>query len=1351
MTKHRLLLAFMFLAAIFQLKAQNPSEGFSIIGKNKGTLQVRHHLDEVGVYRCTTTEGQCLSLKGIYLPNLAGAPDLPSHSTFIAIPKDAEVTLKVTQAKTHLINNVDLIPAAAPQLDNDNAPAVHQKDMAIYGNNAYYPEEPFRLSAPTQVRGVDVVSLEAMPFQYNPVTKELLVYDDVELEIDIQGGGMLSDTRYRTKDWDHILSDIILNFNDLPSVDYGQRLRNHYENKETGCEYMIITPDNPDFIQLADSIRHFRIAQGIPTETFTVTDCGGNSDTQIYDFIRNAYLNWDMPPAAVEILGDHNTDPAQGVVSYSMDNHPGGSGYNPYISDHAYSDMTGNQMSDIIVGRITGRNYDELYHIIKKDLDYERIPPTNPDFYDKPITAMGFQEERWFQLCSEIVNGFWEYGLGKHPVRLNAIYSGTPGSTWSTADNTNDILNYFGPNGCDYIPQTMSHLQDWNATSNMVNQAINDGAFIIQHRDHGAEELWGEPSYSISSIKKLQNKDLTFVMSNNCLTGRFNYSGPDGCFAEAFHRHQHGALGLIAATQVSYSFVNDIYVWGVYDNMWPEFMPTFGTEHATDFILPAFGNAAGKYFLRQSSWDQSWVKEITYYLFHHHGDVYMNLYTTMPQNLDIEMLPVVKAGTDTYTVKADEGSVVCLSVGDRIIGLDFGTGNTQQIQITPQEIDTEVLLTVTKQDHYRYERTITVIPSEGPYLIFNKTTLNDASGDQDGMADYEETCGINLSLHNVGNENIENVLVSLRCDHPAVEIINNTATFAQLNHEQIVCQDNAFEVHFGDTIDDGEPILFLLSMESGNHSYEERFYIPVEAPVLQYTDIHLTDTEGNPIDRLTKGETSQIHFTIVNQGHSKSKATNNHLDIMAPFIGISENDISIAPIDTNDHATASFAVEVHEDGLTGGIINYNVSASNNYHTLPSEGNLILGFTSEDFESETLNPSILWNLGSGSNKWYVAPEGGIDGTGCLRTPQLNDSKKSTLRIGFTNSSEDVFSFYHKVSSEENDKLTLTLDGTEVGVWSNESDWQKEEIALPEGNHLFKFVYSKDASGSAGDDCARLDHIQLPPVAELILFAGDDIISCAEEHYSPNAYVFHQESILWSSDGDGHFDDNTSERPTYFYGSNDLETGAVNLTLTAVSEQNASIQSDTVCIFLYPDLTTIQPETAIGDTAVDLNQVSQSHFQAPTMGDVLYHWTLSPEEAGTLASSDATASIVWNPSFKGDAFVRFSVSNTCGESLPSEALTVRVFNAYAIGENSAKALKLYPNPATDKIHIEAEQLNGGCATLRIIDISGKVVYEETMEISDGAFRKELNSKMLGSGLFNIQISDGTASHNNTLIIQ
>ena len=94
--------------------------------------------------------------------------------------------------------------------------------------------------------------------------------------------------------------------------------------------------------------------------------------------------------------------------------HPLGAGYNPYISDNPYADVTGDKLPDIAFARIAANNFEQLRTIVTKDLNYERNPPTDPNFYKHPVTALGWQTERWFQLCSHffyeytwLVSGFW--------------------------------------------------------------------------------------------------------------------------------------------------------------------------------------------------------------------------------------------------------------------------------------------------------------------------------------------------------------------------------------------------------------------------------------------------------------------------------------------------------------------------------------------------------------------------------------------------------------------------------------------------------------------------------------------------------------------------------------------------------------------------------------------------------------------------------------------------------------------------------------------------------------------------------------------------------------------------------
>lgn len=656
-----------------------------------------------------------IEIPGKILPSEEGAPDLPGYAKYVAVPNGATATLEIINARKEVFKNVDLAPSPDIPFVGQEEPK-YEKDQNIYSKDAFYPENPFQISEKTVIRGVEVVTLGITPFQYNPVTKELVVYRDIELKVNFEGGkSEFGENRLRSRWFDPILNNTILNYSSLPKADYTATTA----SKGTGYEYVIVVPDNADFIAWADTIKQFRTLQGIKTGVVTISEIGGNNVETIKSYFVNAYNNWDTPPAAVLIMADYGTS-GLGITSKVYDHPYDGT----YITDNYYADVVNNDgLPDIAFARMTAQNATHLQTMVTKFKNYELNPPTSANFYNNPITACGWQTERWFQLCSEIVGGYLKNVHGKTPVRINEIYDGTPGTVWSTAPNTAEVVNYFGPNGLGYIPESPSTLGGWTGgdATDVVN-ALNNGAFMLQHRDHGAYWGWGEPRFISSDIDNLTNTDLSFIFSLNCLTGQFDYTTE--CFAEKFHRYTYngenaGALGLIAATQVSYSFVNDAFAWGLYDYMWPDFMPNEGTAEnlnvTPETLLPGFANVSGKYFLYQSNWPYNTSdKAITYNLFHLHGDAFTVLYSEVPQNLTVNHASELAAGETSFTVVADAGSFIALTVNGEIIGTAEGTGSAVVINIPAQVEGDKVIVTITKQNYYRYSSVVTVFGDPQP-------------------------------------------------------------------------------------------------------------------------------------------------------------------------------------------------------------------------------------------------------------------------------------------------------------------------------------------------------------------------------------------------------------------------------------------------------------------------------------------------------------------------------------------------------------------------------------------------------------------------------------------------------------
>ena len=1195
---------FLFVALLFcshSLFAQDKSFTFPVDGNKTGFviqrsaeqgLLFRHFLQELTVedYQTQDAAGEILAIQGIHLPAQAGAPNLPSISRIVAIPQGATASLVIKEAKKQLISNVDLLPAPAIPLANDDSPVKYTKDEKIYSQDTFYPADPFLVSEPTQIRGVDVVMVGITPFQYNPQTKELIVYYDIEAEVVFEGGnGVFGDDRLRSIWWEPILQDHIFNSNMLPNIDFSAKTLQHAASRDEGAEYLIITPNGAAFTQWADSIRVFRQRQGITTKVVSLEEIGGNTAVAIKNYVINAYNSWSVPPAAVLLLGDYHTDGNQGIVSNLLNDHPGY--YNPYISDNPFSDMSGNNLPDVIFARITARNANELEHMIHKFLDYERTPPTNAGFYNNPITAMGWQTERWFQICSETVNGFWEHVLGKSPVRENAIYSGNPGGSWSSNTNTSMVVNYFGPNGLNYIPANTAHLTDWGGNATRLNNDINSGAFMLQHRDHGLETGWGEPDYRNNHLSGLNNQDLTFVLSINCLTGKFNYSSE--CFTEAFHRHSHGALGLIAATEVSYSFVNDVFVWGAYDNMWPEFMPDYGSTPAERGILPAFANAAGKYFLQQSNWPYNPEhKNITYKLFHHHGDAFMTVYSEMPQSLTVEHMSVLLSGMEVFEVTANEGALIAITVDNEIIGAGIGTGNPVQIPIITQEPGVQALVTVTLQNYYRYEQSIECIPPSGPYLLYNSYAIDDSEGNNNGQIDYGETISLDVTLRNVGSETAENVSVSVSCESAYISLLNESFEMGDIEAGTLATVENAFSFTVSDEIPNMYSISFILTIQSGSNEWSSSFSVPAYAPEFEVLSYTIDDSSGNNNGRLDPGETVQIVFNIINKGQSDAFDALASFMNNCPYLNIAQTVHQIEHIEAEEQFTVTYQVSVSEGAPVGSVASFGFQIEAGAYTAQADFNTKIGLVIEDFETGDFN-QFDWTHG-GNKPWEIVSVDPYSGNFAAKSGAIGHSQNSQLSILFDVGMADTISFYYKVSSEKNyDHLWFFIDNVKLGEWNGTIEWTKASFPVEAGMHTFRWEYKKDYSVSNGQDCAWLDDIVFPPMVTTSAWAGADIEICDGNTVQLNGSASYYESLLWTSSGSGTFDNASILNPVYSPSTADYEAGSVQLSLTATGTTTVT---DNLTVVFHPEAEVFagQAMSICAEDHIELSEAWASNF-------------------------------------------------------------------------------------------------------------------------------------------------------------
>jgi len=334
------------------------ASGFSVRSQTSESVIINFSVDNFSILDVTINKERMheLSLPNVILPNEKGAPNLPGTGRYIAVPNGAEVNVMITRFRTETFENIEIAPSPRIPWDTETGPLEYEKNQEIYGTNVYYPETPVKLSEKTSIRGIEAIMLGITPFQYNPVTKELIVYRDIEIEVSFSGGtGYVGDNRLRSRWWDPVIRDIFLNESFIPETDYNHSFQG---TKDVGCEYLIVTPNNPEFQQWADSIKQFRTKQGILTDIKTLDDIGGNTVNILENYFNNAYYTWDIVPAAVLLLGDYGTNAANGIISPIWDSY--------CVSDNIYADVTNNDMPDIIFARITAQNEAQLETMVSK-------------------------------------------------------------------------------------------------------------------------------------------------------------------------------------------------------------------------------------------------------------------------------------------------------------------------------------------------------------------------------------------------------------------------------------------------------------------------------------------------------------------------------------------------------------------------------------------------------------------------------------------------------------------------------------------------------------------------------------------------------------------------------------------------------------------------------------------------------------------------------------------------------------------------------------------------------------------------------------------------------------------------
>jgi hypothetical protein len=306
---------------------------------------------------------------------------------------------------------------------------------------------------------------------------------------------------------------------------------------------------------------------------------------------------------------------------------------------------------------------------------------------------------------------------------------------------------------------------------------------------------------------------------------------------------------------------------------------------------------------------------------------------------------------------------------------------------------------------------------------------------------------------------------------------------------------------------------------------------------------------------------------------------------------------------------------------------------------------------EDFETGDFS-QFNWQL-SGNQNWTVTNINPYEGVYSARSGAITHSQLTALSLQYEVYVEDTLSFWLRVSSEQNyDYLRFYLNGVQKGQWSGTVPWQKASFVIPAGVHTFKWEYSKDPSVSSGEDAAWIDYITFPPAELEALFITDTNVVCQGD-----PVYYYDQSIgpvtewYWVFTG-GTPQTSTLQNPVVAYSN----PGSFNVFL----EVTDGLETATLFIENFIEVMTV-PQTAstpTGMTFLCATWGNSSYNTTPQGGGVTsYHWTITPDTAGTISGNGATnITVIWNPAFVGVAQLRVAGVNYCGIGVNSNPLNI-----------------------------------------------------------------------------------------------
>lgn len=593
-----------------------------------------------------------------------GAPAMPFYTESVVVPGEGKIELEISYSGFTDYLNVNVAPSKGDLKRNVNPSEIGYSFGEAYSTDAFYPGELASITTPFNIRKTRGVTIVVNPYQYNPVTKTLRVYDNLIATVKIDGTQEgINEIEFQpetSKTFHNVLSNFYLNSNSVLG---------RYTPVEENGDLLIITADA--FEDEIGPLVDWKIKEGIKTTVATMTEVG-STDLDIKDYISTFYAS-NPNLVYVLLVGDHGDVPSH---TY------GSSGWEQLWSDSYYGQMTGDFYPELFIGRFSGSASD-ITTQVNRTLEYEKDPAAG-DWMSKAIglasnegSGIGDDGEADWQHARNIRTKLMAWGYSE----VFEFYDGSHGGADASG----------------------------NPNASMILPEVNAGIGLFNYTGHGDVDVCVTGNFTSTNINSATNNGkYPFVISVACNNGTFT-SGT--CISEVWMSATNSGSpsGAIAACGSTILMA------------WAQPMQT--QDEMAEIITEAYASnrkatLGGLFYNSQMSMLESYgasstAKEVmqTWVMFGDPSTLFRNQVT---QEMTVTHVSSVAIGTESVHVNCDvEEAMVAITQDGEILGKAEVSGGVANITFDALSSTSPLSVVATKQNYKPYEGSISVISNVG--------------------------------------------------------------------------------------------------------------------------------------------------------------------------------------------------------------------------------------------------------------------------------------------------------------------------------------------------------------------------------------------------------------------------------------------------------------------------------------------------------------------------------------------------------------------------------------------------------------------------------------------------------------